>query len=97
MTTSSSRTPILRLLGDWATNSSFDDWLQGPAEYQDLRLRKSHVCIGLLGFEAINASLHSFRHFLIDSGKQLRALKTCGTNILERLVVGLKDLIFLKV
>ena len=71
-----------------AFNSSVDEWLQRPAEYQDLRRGLSfilHVCVGLPVDEAVLFTPHSFRHFLIDSGQQLRALKACSTDDLERL------------
>ena len=44
-----------------------------------------HVCLSFDVAEAVKHNPHSFRHFLIESGQQLRALKVCSTDDMERL------------
>ena len=72
----------------WAPNSSCDDWLDRPASYPDLR-RCLHFLLhmhhGMALDEAVTFNPHSFRHFLVESGQQLRCLKICDDADLERL------------
>ena len=71
-----------------APNSSYDQWLDRPAEYADFR-RAVHFllgfCLNLPLEEAVLYNPHSFRHFLIESSQQLRAMKFCTTDDVERL------------
>ena len=72
----------------FAPNASFDGWLQRPAQYGDLRRAVHFLLCACLGFApdiAVKYNPHSFRHFLIESGQQLRALKACSTSHLEKL------------
>ena len=72
----------------WAPNSAFDEWLPRHAEYHDMR-RALHfilqACLGLSVEEAIEFTPHSFRHFLVEAGQQLRAIKACSVDDMERL------------
>ena len=71
-----------------APNASFDGWLDRPAEYGDLRRSVHFLLCACLAFSpelAVLYNPHSFRHFLIESGQQLRALKACGTSHIEKL------------
>ena len=72
----------------WAPNSAYGAWLDRPAEYADI-LRSLHFLLfTALGFnvqEAVEYNPHSFRHFLVESGQQLRALKACSSTDLEKL------------
>ena len=43
------------------------------------------VCLGWEIEVAIRYNPHCFRHFLIESGQQLRSLKVCSTDDMERL------------
>jgi len=64
----------------WAPNSSFDEWLPRHAEYHDIRRSLHfilHSCMGLSVEEAVDFTPHSFRHFLVEAGQQLRAIKAC--------------------
>ena len=58
-----------------AANSSMDAWLDRPAQYDDFR-RALHVLCLLYGNmgpdEAVTLSLHSFRHVMVVSARQLR-------------------------
>ena len=72
----------------WACNGSCDQWLDRPASYPDLRRGLHfllHNCCGFSIEEAIEYNPHSFRHFLVESGQQLRTLKVCSEEDLERL------------
>ena len=72
----------------FAPNSSFDAWLGRPAEYADIRRSLHFIIFTFLGYDAETAvefNPHSFRHFLVESGQQLRALKVCTDTDLEKL------------
>jgi hypothetical protein len=71
----------------WAPNGTFDAWLGRPAEYADVR-RALHFILhsqcNLSIEEAISYNPHGMRHFMIDSGQQLRALKICSAEDIEK-------------
>jgi hypothetical protein len=72
----------------WAPNSAFDAWLPRHAEYHDMRRALHfllHACLGLSAEEAIEYTPHSFRHFLVEAGQQLRAIKACTVDDMERI------------
>ena len=72
----------------WAPNTSYDGWLQRPAEYHDLRRGLHfllHNCLAMSVQDSVVYNPHSFCNFLIESGQQLRALKVCSTDDMERL------------
>ena len=72
----------------WAPNSAFDEWLPRHAEYHDIRRSLHfilHSCMGLSVEEAIEFTPHSFRHFLVEAGQQLRSIKACSVDDMERL------------
>ena len=71
-----------------APNTSYDERIQHPAEYQDLRRGLHfllHVSLDLSVEDSVMYNPHCFRHFLIESGQQLRAMKVCSTDDMERL------------
>ena len=71
-----------------APSSAYDQWLQRPAEYSDFRRAVHflfHTYLGMTQEMAICYNPHSFRHFLIESAQQLRAMKYCSTDEVERL------------
>jgi len=71
----------------WAPNGTFDAWLGRPAEYADVR-RALHFILhsqcNLSIEESIAYNPHGMRHFMIDSGQQLRALKICSAEDIEK-------------
>jgi hypothetical protein len=71
----------------WAPNGTFDAWLGRPAEYADVR-RALHFILhsqcGLSIEDSISYNPHGMRHFMIDSGQQLRALKICSSEDIEK-------------
>ncbi len=58
-----------------AANSSLDEWLSRPAHYEDFR-RALHLLlmkyVDMSADEAVRYNPHSFRHFLVTAGTQLR-------------------------
>ena len=71
-----------------APSSTYDQWLSRPASYGDLRRSLHfllHVCLAMPAEEAVKYNPHCFRHFLITSGQQLRALDICTVDDIERL------------
>ena len=70
-----------------APNATYDEWLGRPAEYHDIR-RGLHFLLSIqLGMpiqEAVEYNPHSFRHFMVEAGNQLRAIKVCSDDDLER-------------
>ena len=72
----------------WAPNSSCDSWLPRMAEYHDMRRSLHfilHICLSMSVSDAVEYTPHSFRHFLVEAGQQLRALKECSVDDVERL------------
>ena len=72
----------------WAPNSSYDEWLDRPATYQDLRRALHFLLHGFLGMSLDDAVLHNphgFRHFMVESGQQLRSMKICEPGDIDRL------------
>ena len=72
----------------FAPDSTMSGWINRPAEYHDLR-RSLHLMLHLYCNvamdDAVTYNPHSFRHFLLESAQQLRAVNVCSTNELERL------------
>jgi len=68
-----------------APNSSMDGWLDRPADYSDIRRAMLHVCWSLSIVEAVSFNPHSFRHFMVEAGQQLRSLNVCSETDLEKL------------
>ena len=65
-----------------------DAWLDRPAEYQDVRRSLHFILYMHCGYSlsgAIMFNPHSMRHFLMESGQQLRAMDVCSSDDLERL------------
>ena len=72
----------------WAPNSSYDGWTHRPAEYHDLRRALHFVLHCHCGMElrtAVEYNPHCFRHFMVESGQQLRSLKLCSEGDIEKL------------
>jgi len=71
-----------------APNLSMDGWLDRPADYSDIRRAMHfmlHVCWSLPIVEAVSFNPHSFRHFMVEAGQQLRSLNVCSETDLEKL------------
>ena len=71
-----------------AFNGACDQWIERPAVYSDLRRGLHfvlHACLGWPIQDAVLYNPHAFRHFLVESGQQLRSLGLCSEEDLERL------------
>ena len=72
----------------WAPNSAYDGWFERPAEYHDLRRALHFILHCHCGMElrkAVEYNPHCFRHFMVESGQQLRSLKLCSEGDIEKL------------
>ena len=71
-----------------AANGAMDQWLDRPAEYDDVR-RALHLTLvlacSLSAAEAVLYNPHGFRHLLVSVGQQLRAFGVVSESDLERL------------
>ena len=72
----------------YAPCTSFDGWSTRIAEYHDVRRALHfmlHMELGMPMEEAVTFNPHSFRHFLVVAGQQLRSLNVLGPEDLEKL------------